>query len=361
MDKRPINILIVDDSRVSREMLSHIFESDPDLKVIETASNGEDALHWLKTNSPDVITMDILMPNIDGFEVTRRVMETKPIPIVIISAAYSPQDSIQAFRAMEAGALAIIPKPSGFGDTEYLQKTKEIIDTVKTIADIKLVKRRVRASVPGQNKQQQLIQSEVIGPVEAVAIGASLGGPAAISVIISQLPASFPVPIFIVQHIARGFTPGLVSWLQGYTVLPVHLAEQDLQAQPGCIYVAPDGYHMEIKNGGIINLTSTPDDGLRPSVGRLFKSMAETYGARAIGVILTGMGKDGAKELFHMRKAGAQTIAQDADSCIVFGMPQEAIALGAAQHIIPLNMIAEALNVLVLKSRHKQDFNISKA
>lgn len=339
---KKVNVLIVDDSRVSQEILAHILQSDPEIKVVGAVENGDKALHWLQNNTCDAITMDIQMPILDGFEVTQRIMETKPTPIVIISGCYTATDKQMSFRALEVGAMAILEKPSGFRDVSYKEKSQEIINTVKTIAEIK-AKKRVSLIQTGDLEKPKEKHAEI----KAIAIGASLGGPLAICEILKALPHEFPVPLFIVQHIAAGFTEGFVKWLQEYCKLPVYLAKDKELAKPGCVYVAADSLQMEIKKGNVISLADHAESKLQPSVGHLFKSMAETYGPAGVGVILTGMGKDGARELLLMKQKGAYTIAQDEESCLMYGMPKEAILLGAAKHILPVQKIARTLMYLV--------------
>lgn len=343
MKKKLISVFIVDDSRVARELLSHVIRSDPDLQVVGVAANGEEALEWLKKNTCDVITMDIHMPYLNGFEVTQKIMEKKPIPIAIVSAAYTPADKQMSFHALEAGALAILEKPMGINDASYYEKAKDLTDIIKTISEIKAIK-RLKISL-GSNIDYEKIVPE--SEIKAVAIGASLGGPLAICEILSELPSTFPVPIFIVQHIVAGFTEGFVRWLQGRSKLHVCLAKDKERAKPGTVYIAADNFQMEVNKGGVISLVNGAPDGRQPSIASLFKSVAENYGPSSIGVILTGMGRDGAQELLQMKQKGALTIAQDEESCLMFGIPKEAILLGAARYILPLNKIANTLTKLV--------------
>lgn len=343
--KKPIRVLIVDDSNVSRDLLEFIINSDPDLKVAGFANNGADAIEWLENNAADVITMDIFMPGLDGLQITRRIMETKPIPIVLISSGYTQNDEKAAFKAMEAGALAVLEKPSFPNGKVANDQTREIAVTIKTIAGVKLVRRR--SPIIKQTlllKESPTLESDV----QVVAIGASLGGPVALSTILSALPSSFPVPIFIVQHIAAGFAEGFAKWLQGFTNLPVLLPGDGDIARPGFCYIAPSKCHMTVGSGNTIHLDQSAPLSPQPAVSRLLASVASVYGAKAIGVILTGMGRDGVEQLLQMRQAGACTIAQDSESCIMFGMPKEAIAIGAAQHILPLDRIASTLVSLTM-------------
>ncbi len=346
MVTKPYKVMIVEDSAYSRELLRSIIESDPELKVIAMAENGEHALNLLENIQPDVITMDVNMPGIDGFETTRRIMVKKPIPVVIISAGCSPQNVHDSFRAMDAGALAILVKPIRSNEIYFHQKALEIINTIKVTAEVKLITRRPKATSPKEIEEESL-KLKGIGIFEAVAIGASLGGPPAIEAILSNLPKNFPVPVFIVQHIVPGFSKGLVDWLNRTSRLPVSLGQDKEHALPGHAYLAPDLAHMEVKPGNIISLVTEKTTGLQPSVSRLFFSMANTHGPNCVGVLLTGMGRDGAAEMLLMRHRGAVTIAQDEGSCIVYGMPKEAVELGAVSKVLPLPQIAPTLVQLI--------------
>lgn len=347
---RPIKVLIVDDSPVALELLRFIIESDPDLKVIGTADSGEKAIELLTHLDPDVITMDIVMPRMNGFEVTRQIMHSHPIPIIVVSGDYTPENVEQSFLSMEAGALAILPKPVGVKSVNYQQQATQITETIKAVAEIKLAARFLGHNhLKDKHALKAHSEERASARIDAVAIGASLGGPQALCEILSALPKTFEVPIFIVQHISPGFSDGLVSWLQQESLLKICLAEDKQQAVGGTVYIAPDGYLMEITKGNIIQLTDV--NGMSPSVATLFSSMAKVYGPHGIGVILTGMGHDGAKELLLMRQKGAYTIAQDEESSIMFGMPKEAIALGAAISILPLQQIAPTLEKLVTNSK----------
>jgi two-component system, chemotaxis family, protein-glutamate methylesterase/glutaminase len=344
-----IKVLIVEDSPVVRDLLTFTLSSDPAIQVIGTAHDGEEAIRAVREKRPDVVTMDIVMPNMDGFEATRIIMETTPTPIVIVSASWDPKEVEKTFRAMEAGALAAIAKPVGVAHPDYKTLSKELIQIVKLMSEVKVIKRRP------QEKKRDIISREstagLITPVtpdlKVVAIGASTGGPPAIETILSGLPKDFPVPLLIVQHIAAGFVQGFADWLANSTGLPVKIAAQGEQLLPGRAYIAPDDLQMGVENGGRIILSSSgPENGLRPSVSWLFRSVREVFGKNAIGVLLTGMGKDGARELKRMKEQGAVTIAQDKESSVVYGMPGEAVTIDAAAYVLPPVRIAEFLSGL---------------
>lgn len=344
--KSQIRVLVVDDSQVAQALLTHILESDQSIKVIGYASSGVQALELLNTIKPDIITMDVVMPQMDGFEATRKILQTHPIPIIIISASYKKENVEKAFLAIEAGALAILEKPKGPLDPTYESSKKNIIETVKLMSEIKVVAKRfpIAANTKPSLKGKLTDTNQETRKIEAVAIGASLGGPQALQAILSRLPKSFPVPILIVQHISEGFLEGFADWLQSITELTVKIPANNEEALPGTVYVAPEKMHMQIsKNSKITLINEPPIQGIRPAISRLFHSMAETFGPNGLGLLLTGMGKDGAEELLTMRQHGAITIAQNKESCILYGMPEEAIRLGAAQYVLSLEEIPKAL------------------
>lgn len=346
-----IKVLVVEDSPVARELLVYILDSDPEIQVIGTVSNGLQALEALKEKKPDVITMDIHMPEMDGFEATRKIMETSPTPIVIVTASENPHEVGTSFRAIEAGALAVVPRPQGLSHPEFKTNATELLQTVKLMSEVKVVRRWHRTRDAHVAARQR--EFDVNGrqrDVQVVAIGASTGGPIALQTILSSLPRNFTAPTLIVQHMAPGFTTGFVEWLNQTTRLPVHLATHGEVMLEGHVYVAPDGFQMGVKVAGRIALShDAPEHGLCPSVSYLFRSLAEAYGERSIGVLLTGMGKDGAAELLSMKERGAVTFAQDVESSVVHGMAGEAIRLEAATYVLPPEKIAAALQSLVKK------------
>lgn len=346
-----IKVLVVEDSPVAREFLVHILDSDPEIKVIGTVTNGKQAIEVLKEKTPDVITMDIHMPEMDGFEATRKIMETSPTPIVIVTASLDAREVGTSFRAIEAGALAIVARPQGLGHPEFESDARELIKTVKLMSEVKVVRRWNRARVaPGVPPVREIDVNGDHRVIQIVAIGASTGGPVALQTLLSTLPKDFPVPALIVQHMAPGFTDGFVEWLNQTARLPVHLPAHGEAMLAGHAYVAPEGFHMGVKLAGRIALSQeAPEYGLRPSVSYLFRSLAGVYGGKGVGVLLTGMGKDGAAELLLMKARGAITFAQDGESSVVHGMPGEAIKLEAATYVLSPEKIAAALQMLVKK------------
>jgi len=349
----PIKVLVVEDSPVARLLLVHILNADPRLTVIGTANGGEEALEFLRLNQPDVVLMDVVMPGIDGYETTRRIMESQPVPIVVCSATVDPAEVNNTFRAMEAGALALVAKPVGLGHAEYENTVRNLVETVRLMSEVKVVKRWPAARRLGAAPAAApAAKAQSAASIKVIAMGASTGGPPVLQSILAGLPKDFPCPVLIVQHIAEGFLQGLADWLEQSTGFPVRIAVHGESLLPGRAYLAPDGYHMGLGAHGQISLSKQPpENGLRPAVSVLFRSVAAVCGANAVGVLLTGMGRDGASELKFMKGAGAVTIAQDAESSVVHGMPGEAIRIGAASHVLAPDRIPVLLRALAKSSQ----------
>jgi two-component system chemotaxis response regulator CheB len=341
-----IQALIVEGSDGVRSLLATILESDPRIEVVGAVKSGRAAMAFLSQRPIDVVLMDIEMPDMEGFDATRRIMETRPAPIVCSVSSAAPE-TMTTFRAMEAGAVACIEKPRSRDQRDFDALANALRQTVKLMAEVKVVRRWPR---PGNGPAEAalLAPKREANDIEVVGIGASTGGPPVLQSILSALPADFTVPVLIVQHIAVGFLSGLVDWLNQTTGLHVQVATHGIHPLPGRVYLAPDDCHMSVRPGGQIALgREEPVSGLRPAIANLFRSLADVHAHKAVGVLLTGMGKDGAEDLKRMRERGAVTIAQDRETCVVHGMPGEAIAIGAATHILPADRIAQALIALV--------------
>jgi two-component system chemotaxis response regulator CheB len=345
-----VRVLIVDDSASVRMLLSEILAADPGIEVIGTANDGEEALATVERVKPDVITMDIFMPRLNGLDATRRIMETRPVPIVIVSANLDAEEVASTFRAMEAGAVAALARPHGPGHPEHEEEAASFVRTVKLMAEVKVVRRWRRHATEALPPTPRARRAGVPGQAKIVAIGASTGGPMVLQTILAGLPPDFPLPLLIVQHMAAGFINGFAEWLSLTSGVPVRIASNGERLLPGHAYVAPDGYHMLVEEGDTVVLSaSAPESGLRPSVSALFRSVARVYGDRAVGVLLTGMGSDGAGELRLMKDAGAVTIVQDRESSVIHGMPGEALKLKAATHTLPPEMITATLRTLAME------------
>jgi len=354
-------VLIVEDSPMVRELLAHILGSDPGIQVAGAAENGEAGVEMASQLAPDVITMDIHMPVLDGYEATRRIMRDHPVPVVIVSASFDKEEVEGSFRAIEAGALTIVRKPVGIGHPDYERMARELIRTVKLMSEVKVVRRWRRAGGGGEDSRvrppPEPMRSGESPGTEVVVIGASTGGPIVMQSLLAGIPEDFPVPVLFVQHMADGFTRGFVEWLNRTSNLKVCIAEEKESILPGKIDVAPSGSQMILRTGGRIGYTKDAGEfGMRPSVSHLFHSAAKVYGSRTLAILLTGMGRDGAAEMKMLKDLGAVTIAQDRESSVVYGMPGEAVRIGAATHILsPESIVKEMIRLTGNRNRKRQD------
>ncbi len=346
----PIRVVIAEDSLSQRELLVRLLQKNNAFVVIGTASNGKEAVETTRRLRPDIIAMDIHMPILDGYEATRLIMQECPTPIVMISNSIG-DESLRSMDALAAGALAVLRKPGVIGSSTHEQELQALLRTLRLMADVPLVTRRAARITPSQPVTPQAPPRQA----QVLAIAASTGGPAAVQVVLSNLltetdgaaqsnNARFPLPILLVQHIARGFVDALVSWLNTTVPLTVKIARHQEPLLPGHVYLAPDEYHLRAGHGGVVVLQACKgEDRYCPSGDILFESVAQIYQNRAIGVILTGMGDDGAQGLRLLRAAGSPTLAQDEASCVVYGMPHAALLNGAVAQTLPLNAIGSAI------------------
>jgi two-component system chemotaxis response regulator CheB len=335
-----LRVLVVDDSEVARRLLVSVLGGTDGLGVIGEAASGPEAVALAGRLRPDVITMDVQMPGMDGLETTRRIMEQHPAPIVVVSGGHDPDDLAQSLRALDAGALAALRKPRGPADPGFAAEAAELVRTVKLMAEVKVFRRRPAAPTPAP-AGPAVDGAQPRPPAELVAVGASTGGPAALATVLRALPAATPVPILVVQHITAGFDAALTTWLDETTPLRVRLATDGQPPAAGEVLVAPTGRHLGLSAAGRVELRQDPPlSGHRPSATHLFASVAHVVGARGVGVVLTGMGSDGAAGLLALRRAGGTVLAQDQASCVVPGMPAAAVAAGAVDEVVPLDQLA---------------------
>ena len=342
-----IRVLLVDDSPIALHILQRLLSSSPDIQVTGTASNGREALALLPELSPDVICTDLHMPVMNGLEFTRAVMNTSPRPILVVSVSVEP-GSLNVFRLLEAGAVDVYPKPRAILAADHKKLARELAAKIRILAGVHVFRHnkptppRLPLPLPPRS------------PMRIVAIGASTGGPQALREIISHLPTGFPAPVMCVQHIGSDFLSDMISWLAEVSLLPVRKAAQGEVPQAGVVYFAPEAVHLELDGGGRFNLSHTPPcDAHKPSITVTMRAVARWFGSGAVGVLLTGMGRDGADGMAAIAAAGGVTIAQDEASSVVYGMPREAVTLGAAQHVLPLEQIAPALIALASQMRDK--------
>jgi two-component system, chemotaxis family, protein-glutamate methylesterase/glutaminase len=343
----PIRVLVVDDSAVVREVLVSLLESDAAISVVGQAATGAEAVEMTATLKPDLVTMDLMMPGMNGMEATRRIMARHPTPVLFLSAYFDSRDGMYSRAdALAAGALDVVEKPALIPDWRWRASAGALIQKVKSLSQVPVI-----AHIHGARRllAQEAAQADAFpGPAaDIVAIGASSGGPRVLEELLSTLPATYALGIIIVQHMTDGFTTGLMRWLQEKCVLPVKVAEEGDAIVPRRVLFTPEDMHLVVQAGGRVHLSdAAPVNGHRPSIDVTFKSVARCYGARSAGILLTGMGADGAEGLLAIRQAGGVTMAQDEASCTVFGMPRAAIEMGAAQQVLSPAGLIRSLNAL---------------
>jgi len=342
--KKLIRVVIADDSLVAREMLAQILSSDPGIEVVGQAKDGEEVVDMVGRLRPDLVTMDIHMPKMDGLKATEKIMAFTPTPILIVSSSVHGEGMGSAFDALALGALEVIKKPEPRDWADLDRIGRDVLRKVKILANV-----RVITHVRGRREHADIIGHRIGSPVtrSMIAIGSSTGGPSALLAVLGRLPADLPVPILVAQHIAEGFVPGLVSWLDSGCKIKVVAAEPGVRPAAGTAYFAPTGSNMII-DGSVLRFQAPTRGQLYiPSADTLFESVAQCYGKRSIGVLLTGMGADGAVGLKRMNERGAVTIAQDEATSTVFGMPKAAIDLGAVDTVLAVNDIAAGIEALL--------------
>ncbi|RQP22853.1 chemotaxis-specific protein-glutamate methyltransferase CheB [Piscinibacter terrae] len=339
-----VRVLLVEDSPTYRVLLSGLLGDDSRLEVIGVVGDGAQAVESAQRLSPDVIVMDIHLPAMGGFAATRLIMETAPTRIVMVTATSIPNEVAQSFEALESGALTVLAKPPGPGHPEFEAMRRELVNTVALMAEVPVVRRWPAQKTPAAAPVPVALH---VGRIDLIAVGASTGGPLALQALLTALPHKGMPPIVIVQHISHGFADGLVQWLSRVASYDIKVAAHDDCLHHGMACIAPDGAHLEVKaDGHVVLHQGPPVNGFRPAVATLFASVAREYGPRAAGLLLTGMGRDGAQELLAMRQAGALTMAQDKGSAVINGMPGEAVRIGAAMHVLTPQDMAATLSRL---------------
>jgi two-component system chemotaxis response regulator CheB len=341
--KTKIRVIVVDDSPTVRSLLASLL-ADAGMDVLATGNDGADAVRLVKELKPDVITMDIRMPNMDGFEATRYIMREQPTPIVIVTGSMRYQDVELTFQAMRAGALAVVNKP-GLADPQTCEK---VIQTVQNMAGVHVIHHwgntqdiAQKAKISLDKQISRLVDISRYPEIKVIGIASSTGGPSALAAVLGDLPANYPLPVLVVQHVSPGFTSGLAEWLGSVTKMQVDIATHGDRLKPGAVTIAPDDYHLQANQRGEIELSHSPVyKGLRPSANPLFESLAQHYGKKSVGIILTGMGDDGANGMEALHQAGGLTIAQTKESCVVYGMPHEAVIRNAIDAQMNLEEIA---------------------
>ncbi len=357
--QKRIRVLVVDDSSVQRRMLVSLLELDGGFEVVGTASNGAEAVPMALRLLPDVITMDLRMPIMDGLAASEAIIEQAPIPILMVTSSVSKDDQRLVAKAIAAGVLAIIAKPNIHTDTH------EFLRMVRGISRVKVIRRKPQPR-PAPNALSRTVIAEPItlpferraglvaarlspailpssiSRVNVIGIASSTGGPQALEPLLTRLPSDFPVPIIIVQHIVEGFAASLVEWLRPLCALSIELAPIGQAVRPG-IWIAGGGHHLVVREGLFHSSMEMPVSGQRPSGTVLFRSLVREYRNNAVGVVLSGMGDDGAAGLEMMHKAGAAILAQDEATSVIHSMPSSAIRKGVVHHVMPPLEIANTL------------------
>lgn len=400
-----LRVLIVEDSELVSDILTEILESDNRIEVVGVARNGVEALQLVPQLKPNLITMDVWMPQMDGFTTVERIMAHYPTPILVITGTSLKSDVEVSLRMLAAGALDVIEKPAFQDETQWERNSKELLSRVHLLASVSVIthlKGKITTSyapnttteLPAKPKvarpprilrDEDKVTKPLVQPLprslpptpkkpatapdanftpttgqfpaqpfyQMVAIASSTGGPSALLKVLQSLPPNFPVPILIVQHISQGFTQGLVEWLQREVALKVKIAKNGDLPEAGIVFIAPDRHNLAVLGGSsqpFLSLNTDGEDYLRPNADVLLQSIARTFGERAIGVVLTGMGSDGAKGLKEMANRGAYTIAQDEATSLIYGMPKAAAEIGAAKEILPIGKIPLTLTQLLQQS-----------
>jgi len=338
-------VLVAEDSATARELLVEILRADPEIEVVGEANNGLEAVEMTKRLRPSVVTMDIRMPRMDGFEATRQIMVEAPTPIVIVSGISDLREVENSMHALRLGALAVLAKPPGPESPDFEDQSRRLVQTVKAMAQVKVVRRwpeRIQAGLPPLPHIHATVRPRI------VAIAASTGGPAALAHILGDMSPDFALPVLVVQHMAKGFADGFAAWLNTVAAsLRVTIARNGEPLCPRTVYVAPDDRHLGVADASTIAISNAaPIDGFRPSGTFLFESVAKAFGNAMVAVVLTGMGTDGVAGLRAVRMAGGRIIAQDEETSVVFGMPGAAISAGLADVTMPLGAISTRLREL---------------
>jgi len=324
-----------------RRLLSHIVSRDPRLELAAAVASAEEGLAELGRVRPDVISMDIRLPGLDGLEATRRIMAERPTPIVVIADAVEERGLHISMNALRAGALTVVEKPLGPGREGWEAAAEAICTQLFIMSQVPVIRQRAGIAAPPARRAAG--GTPPLRPL-MVGIAASTGGPPALARVLGALPADFPVPVLLVQHMGAPFMEGFAAWLDGLVAPRVAIAADGERPRPGHVHVAPGDRHLSLTTGGLMRVSADPPaGGQRPAADVLFGSMAQVLGARAMGVLLTGMGEDGARGLLAIHRGGGTTLAEDETTAVVYGMPAAAARLGGVSAALPLDRIGPRL------------------
>lgn len=341
-----VRVLIVDDSPVAREVLKKVLEADAGIRVIGMAGTGREAVELTARLKPDLVTMDLVMPGMDGMEATQRIMAHHPTPILFFSSFFGHQGLYSRSDALAAGALDIMEKPTQMLDTGWQTSSDALLRKVKSLARVRVVT-HIHGATARDERPAPPVTGRPRNATAVVAIGASTGGPRLLDELLSSLPGDYSPAVVVIQHMADGFMSGWLTALRQRCALSLKVAENGDRVHSGRVLFAPPSSHLAVLSGGRVRIDDgEPVRGFCPSIDITFATIAQVYGARAAGVLLTGMGVDGAAGLLAIRRAGGRTMVQDEASCVVFGMPRAAIDLNAAQSVLPPSRLIRSLLAL---------------
>lgn len=343
MNEKSIRVLVVDDSLTALQIISRVLSTASDIEIVAKASDPETVVDLIKELKPDIACIDYFMPKLNGLELTKKIMAECPLPILIVSGQLVSKECKEIFSILEAGALDFFPKPVAL--TANPEEIKKLIEKIRVLSKVFVVKKLYRSYTtkisPLPTEQKNFAYSLVV-------IGASTGGPSALAAVLGKLPKNFPVPIVCVQHISNGFLEGFVDWIDSFCALKVKIMNPQEIMQPGYIYLPMEDTHLEFTTlNQLVVSKAPPIQQHRPAVDVTMSSAAKHFGKKVIAVLLTGMGSDGAKGMLEVFQAGGVTIAQNEASCVVFGMPKEAIDLHAVKYVLDLKDIPSLLEHLL--------------
>jgi two-component system chemotaxis response regulator CheB len=338
---KKIKVLVVDDSALMRRIVSDMINSEEDMEVIDIARNGQDMLSKLLKHNPDVVTLDVEMPVMDGITALKEMKKNHISTPVIMLSSVSRSGTALTMDCLDSGAFDFVSKPSGSISLDINKVKDELILKVKLAYEKNSGKNQPKENIAVKTEKTSSIRKAPNGKVEAVVIGASTGGPKALYSVITALPEKLGVPVFIVQHMPVGFTKAFAERLNSNSSIKVVEANEGDLIEKDVVYIAPGGFHMEVKSDRRIHLNTEPTIwGVRPAVDKLFISGSKVYGSHLLSVVLTGMGKDGAQGTVEIKKAGGITIAEDKSTCTIYGMPKAAYETGMVDLVLPLEEVA---------------------
>jgi two-component system chemotaxis response regulator CheB len=360
---KKIRVLVVDDSALMRKIIPQMLEADDSIEVVGTAMDGNFCLKKIEELHPAVVTLDLEMPSMNGIDTLKEIMRRHPMPVIVVSA-HSTEGASVTMKALGWGAFDFVAKPKD-ASTHMTETASELIAKIKAAAECKIVRPGLNVTVAAPQVKVPIAQSILGAPSKIVAIGISTGGPQALEFLMSQLPGDFPGTILVVQHMPEGFTEMFARRLDELSALEVKEAQSGDALRAGRVLVCPGSRHLKVKRlplGDVAVLSDEPRvNGHRPSADVLFRSVAEEFRSQAVGVLMTGMGDDGAEGLGEVKKAGGMTIAQSEDSCVVYGMPKAAIERGYALRVVGLDVLGATLQAACARNDNQGESGPGKA